>query len=286
MKRILLTLALAVLTLSANAQFFISANVGGNKFSGTTLTHTQISVVADIEYSDTSFLESTTSFTGGLKAGYKFGKAQVGVAGSYSMYNSIHQPLDPTLVPIIGNIMPNWVSSGEMSSHGSSFTVAPYFRYDVLTAGDVSLFIELSLFYTQMQNPTIDTAKVDNHMEVNGVPVVTSYFTWDTVGALVPRNSTTYGARVTPGLTWQLSKHCGIDLYLDFLSLAYSQTKSIDTRLDYNFRVSGTGTVTYDYTLTTVNTSSTDFGGALTGTPLLTKQGVNNWVRVGFNFTF
>ena len=212
--------------------------------------------------------------------------AQVGVAGSYSMYNSIHQPLDPTLVPIIGNIMPNWVSSGEMSSHGSSFTVAPYFRYDVLTAGDVSLFIELSLFYTQMQNPTIDTAKVDNHMEVNGVPVVTSYFTWDTVGALVPRNSTTYGARVTPGLTWQLSKHCGIDLYLDFLSLAYSQTKSIDTRLDYSFKVSGTGTVTYDYTLTTVNTSSTDFGGALTGTPLLTKQGVNNWVRVGFNFTF
>ena len=286
MKRILLTLALAVLTLSANAQFFISANVGGYKFSGSTQKHTQISVVADIEYDTNSFLESTTSFTGGLKAGYKFGKAQIGVAGSYSMYNSIHQPLDPTLVPIIGNILPNWVSSGEMSSHGASFTVSPYFRYDVLTAGDVSLFIELELFYTQMQNLIIDTAKVDNYMEVNGVPVATSYFSWDTTNAVVPRNSTSYGARVTPGLSWQLSKHCGIDLYLDFLSLAYSQTKSTDTRLDYNFMVSGAGTVTYDYTATTINTTTTDFGGALTGTPLLTKQGVNNWVRVGFNFTF
>lgn len=286
MKRILLTLALAVLTLSANAQFFISANVGGNKFSGTTHTHTQISVVADIEYDTVSFLESTTSLTGGLKAGYKFGKAQIGVAGSYSMYNSIHQPLDPTLVPIIGNIMPNWVSSGEMSSHGASFTVSPYFRYDILTAGDVALFVELHLFYSQMMNPTIDSVSVNNHMEMNGAPVITSYFTWDTASAVVPRNSTSYGVRVTPGLSWQLTNHCGIDLYLDFLSLAYTKINRTDTRLDYNFKVSGAGTVTYDYTATTINTSSTEWGGGLMGTPLLTEQGVNNWVRVGFNFTF
>ena len=286
MKRILLTLALAVFTLSANAQFFISANVGGNKFSGTTHTHTQISVVADIEYDTVSFLESTTSFTGGLKAGYKFGKAQIGVAGSYSMYNSIHQPLDPTLVPIIGNIMPNWVSSGEMSSHGASFTVSPYFRYDILTAGDVALFVELHLFYSQMMNPTIDSVSVNNHMEMNGAPVITSYFTWDTASAVVPRNSTSYGVRVTPGLSWQLTNHCGIDLYLDFLSLAYTKINRTDTRLDYNFKVSGAGTVTYDYTATTINTSSTEWGGGLMGTPLLTEQGVNNWVRVGFNFTF
>lgn len=286
MKRILLTLALAVLTLSANAQFFISANVGGNKFSGSTDTHTQISVVADIEYDTVSFLESTTSFTGGLKAGYKFGKAQIGVAGSYSMYNSIHQPLDPTLVPIIGNIMPNWVSSGEMSSHGASFTVSPYFRYDILTAGDVALFVELHLFYSQMMNPTIDSVSVNNHMEMNGAPVITSYFTWDTASAVVPRNSTSYGVRVTPGLSWQLTNHCGIDLYLDFLSLAYTKINRTDTRLDYNFKVSGAGTVTYDYTATTINTSSTEWGGGLMGTPLLTEQGVNNWVRVGFNFTF
>ena len=286
MKRILLTLALAVLTLSANAQFFISANVGGNKFSGTTHTHTQISVVADIEYDTVSFLESTTSFTGGLKAGYKFGKAQVGIAGSYSMYNSIHQPLDPTLVPIIGNIMPNWVSSGEMSSHGASFTVSPYFRYDILTAGDVALFVELHLFYSQMMNPTIDSVSVNNHMEMNGAPVITSYFTWDTASAVVPRNSTSYGVRVTPGLSWQLTNHCGIDLYLDFLSLAYTKINRTDTRLDYNFKVSGAGTVTYDYTATTINSSSPEWGGGLMGTPLLTEQGVNNWVRVGFNFTF
>jgi len=286
MKRILLTLALAVLALTANAQFFISANIGGNKISGSTYRHTQISVVADIEYDTTIMQESTTTFTGGLKAGYKFGKAQVGVAGSYSMFNSLHQPLDPTLVPIISNYIPNWVSFGEMSSHGSSFTVAPYFRYDIITAGDIALFVELDLFYSQMMNPTIDSVSVDNHMEVNGVPVVTSYFTWDTSNAMIPRSSTSYGVRITPGLSWQLTKHCGIDLYLDFLSLAYSHAKTLNTKLDYNFRVSGSGSVTYDYTATTTTSTTTQWGGGLTGTPLLTEQGVNNWVRVGFNFTF
>jgi hypothetical protein len=173
-----------------------------------------------------------------------------------------------------------------MSSHGASFTVSPYFRYDILTAGDVALFVELHLFYSQMMNPTIDSVSVNNHMEMNGAPVITSYFTWDTASAVVPRNSTSYGVRVTPGLSWQLTNHCGIDLYLDFLSLAYTKINRTDTRLDYNFKVSGAGTVTYDYTATTINSSSTEWGGGLMGTPLLTEQGVNNWVRVGFNFTF
>jgi hypothetical protein len=123
-------------------------------------------------------------------------------------------------------------------------------------------------------------------MEVNGVPVVTSYFTWDTSNAMIPRSSTSYGVRITPGLSWQLTKHCGIDLYLDFLSLAYSHAKTLNTKLDYNFRVSGSGSVTYDYTATTTTSTTTQWGGGLTGTPLLTEQGVNNWVRVGFNFTF
>jgi hypothetical protein len=38
--------------------------------------------------------------------------------------------------------------------------------------------------------------------------------------------------------------------------------------------------------MTTYTTTQTEMGATITGTPLLTTQGVNNWVRAGFNFTF
>ena len=281
MKKILLSLVVVALAFSANAQLILSANVGGGSSSSTVQTHTQISVVSNESSDVTAYPMATTSFTGGLKIGYKFGKAQAGISGSYSFSKYTHQPLDSSIVPMLSMQSRDWTSTGEMSSRVASFTVAPYFRYDLITAGDVSLFVELNLFYTKSMNPFIEEVKVNN------TSVYGHEFPWDTNSVTVPRTSTSFGARVTPGLSWQLSKHCGIDLYLDFLSLAYSKTKSVRTDLRYSVDVDNMGQVHgYRYTAITHTEESSQYSGALTGTPLLTELGSHNWVRVGFNFTF
>jgi hypothetical protein len=284
MKRIFLTLALAVFAFSANAQFIISANIGGSKFSGDTTIHTQVSVATNSETDTTIYPVAKTNLTAGLKLGYKFGKAQVGVSGSYSMYNLENQPLDPTVIPMISSQFPTrWATTGFMSSKYATFTVAPYFRYDILTAGDIALFVELNLFYTSTLNPVIEQAHVYNYLIVNptlNVPL-------DTNNIPIPRTTTQFGARIIPGITWQLAKNCGFELYMDFLSLAYTYTKSQRIDLAWQFNISGAGELEgYTYTATTTNSKSTEISGGLTGTPLLTEQGVNNWVRAGFYFSF
>lgn len=90
---------------------------------------------------------------------------------------------------------------------------------------------------------------------------------------------------MVPGLSWQLSKHCGIDLYMDFLAMAYSVYTTVDTQIKYTFKFTNLQ-LSYETDMTTYTTTQTEMGATITGTPLLTTQGVNNWVRAGFNFTF
>jgi len=284
MKRIFLALALAAFAFSANAQFIISANFGGSKFSGDTSIHTQVSVATSSENDTIIYPTATTNLTAGLKLGYKFGKAQVGVAGSYSMYSLENQPLDPTIIPMVSSQFPNrWTSKGTMSSKYASYTVSPYFRYDLITAGDIALFVELNLFYTATLNPVVQEAHVYNYITINpsiGFPL-------DTTNADIPRTTTQLGARIIPGISWQLSKHAGIELYMDFLSLAYTRTVSKRVDLNYQFNITPMGEYEgLTYTTTTTSSTTTEIKGGLTGTPLLTEQGINNWVRAGFYFTF
>lgn len=279
MKKIALTLVLATFAFAANAQLVISANIGGSKTSGNVHSSTHVTVVTDSTSTSDTPLEDVTAHTAGVKIGYKFAqKFQVGISGSYSASTTKNQPLDPTIVPMIGNSIPTFTTTGTMSTKASSFTVAPYFRYDFLQAGDVSLFVELSGFYTKSLNPILN-AEIHN---VGPMDV-----TIDTTFSNVPRplTSTSFGVSVVPGLSWQLSPHCGIDLYLDFLALAYTATTTVRTDIAYTFTYSNM-VLSYETDKTTYTTEQTEIGAAITGTPLLTSQGVNNWVRVGFNFTF
>lgn len=279
MKKIALTLVLATFAFAANAQLVISANIGGSMTSGNVHSSTHVTVVTDSTSTSDTPLEDVTAHTAGVKIGYKFAqKFQVGISGSYSASTTKNQPLDPTIVPMIGNSIPTFTTTGTMSTKASSFTVAPYFRYDFLQAGDVSLFVELSGFYTKSLNPILN-AEIHN---VGPMDV-----TIDTTFSNVPRplTSTSFGVSVVPGLSWQLSPHCGIDLYLDFLALAYTATTTVRTDIAYTFTYSNM-VLSYETDKTTYTTEQTEIGAAITGTPLLTSQGVNNWVRVGFNFTF
>ncbi|MBO4599911.1 MAG: hypothetical protein J5641_04145 [Bacteroidales bacterium] len=284
MKKIVLIFALVVFAFAANAQLVISANIGGSMTSGTVNTYRHVTIVLDSTSNVDLPMEKHSNFTGGLKIGYKFGKAQVGIAASYNTYSIENQVLDPTIIPIIGVYngvnygIASVLTTGGMSTKGSSFTVAPYFRYDVLKAGDVAIFAELDLFYSRSNNPTI-TAHEDNTNPIGFALTLDSTFSR-------PMVSTSLGVSVVPGLSWQLSDNFGIDLYLDFLSLAYSKTTTVRMDNDYQFRLIN-GVQLMTNVVTTITTiEESQFGGGLTGTPLLTELGRNNWVRVGFNFTF
>ena len=279
MKKIVLTLILAAFAFAANAQIVISANIGGMMTSGNTHTFTHTTIVTDSTASLDVPMETATSYTAGLKFGYKFAqKFQVGVAGVFTSTIIKDQPLDPTFIPMISNSVPSFITIGTMSTKNMSFSVCPYFRYDFLQAGDVSLFVELNGFYTKTMNPIVN-AEVHN-LSLTG-------FTLDTVFTDIPRPTTTtgYGVFVVPGLSWQLSKHCGIDLYMDFLAMAYSVYTTVDTQIRYTFKFTNLQ-LSYETDMTTYTTTQTEMGATITGTPLLTTQGVNNWVRAGFNFTF
>lgn len=285
MKKIVLTLALALFAFAANAQLVISANIGGSMTSGIVNNYRHITIVVDSSSNVDIPMEKYTNFTGGLKIGYKFGKAQAGVAASYNMYTIDNQTLDPTIIPIVGVYngvnygIASVTTTGGMSTKGSSFTVAPYFRYDIIQAGDVSIFAEVDLFYSRSNSPEIHAT------EVNVNPIVNFNLALDSTFAR-PLVTTSYGINVVPGLSWQLSNHFGIDLYLDFLSLAYSNTKTVRMDNEYQYRLINGVQLETNVITNIVTTEDTQLGGGLTGTPLLTELGRNNWVRVGFNFTF
>ena len=285
MKKIVLTLALVVAAFAANAQLVISANIGGNMSSGNVNTYRHVTIVLDSTSNVDMPKEAYTNFTGGLKIGYKFGNAQAGIAASYNMYTIENQKLDPTIIPIVGVYegvnygIPAVTTTGGMETKGASFTVAPYFRYDIVKAGDVAIFAELDLFYSRSNNPTIHA------WESNVNPVVNFSLDLDSTFSR-PMVTSRMGVSVVPGLSWQLTNHCGIDLYLDFLSLAYSKTKTVRMDNQYIFKMINGVELQTNVVSTITTIDDTELGGGVTGTPLLTELGKNNWVRVGFNFTF
>lgn len=278
MKKIVFSLIFAAFAFSANAQLVISANIGGSMTSGTVNTTTHVTVVTDSTATTDTPLEKNTAFTAGLKVGYKFGRFQAGISGAFCSSSIENQPLDPSFVPMVGQSIPTFVTTGTMSTKNSSITVAPYLRYDVIQAGDVALFLELCGSFTKTNNP-IHSADIHNAGPM-GVSI-------DTVITNQPRphSSTSIGVSVVPGLSWQLSKHCGIDLYMDFLALAYTATTSYHTDIKYTFSYTN-ATLSYETATTSYTTKESHMGAAITGTPLLTALGTNNWIRVGFNFTF
>lgn len=276
MKKILATLILVTFAFAANAQLFVSANIGGRLSSGNTRTNTHVTIVTDSSVTTNVPLDDIKAFTGGLRVGYKFGRLQVGVAGAYNMNTSVFQQVDRSLMPIPSQA--GYSFTGTTTTKTTSFMVAPFIRYDVIQAGDVSLFAEVHAFYSKANDPEHDI-----HLAV--MKGTEPFFSTDS-SFTSELNTTALGVQVIPGLTWQLNKYCSVDLYLDFLSLAYASSTTISTIHNYTFNFTGVN----DYSITdqsiTQTTKASSFEGGLHGTPLLTQLGSSNWVRVGFNFTF
>lgn len=293
MKKIFLSILLMALMATATAQFAVSVHLGGSYATGGQSFSSNYEGYSHITHADTSYaieIDPTTNdvpldLTGGVKLGYQYGRMQFGLSGSFSWsrLSGDFSPEDykfhnPNL-PIDKYINPAWELvdyQGNFVAQQTSFTIAPYFRYEVIQLGDVAFFLELEAFYSRANKPKrhefIDFYHLEMHHTVDKDSVVNDV-------------NTAMGARITPGMSWQLSEHCYIDLYFDLLSLAYVQ----------NTRKTVTVTDTWDYTtspaiisLRTINTTTTttkELGFQTQGVPTITGNS-NNWVRVGFNYTF
>lgn len=276
MKKILATLILVTFAFAANAQLFVSANIGGRINSGNTKTSTHVTIVTDSTVVTDVPMDDVKAFTGGVRVGYKFGRLQAGVAGAFNMSTTVQPTVDFSLMPI--PTQAGYSFTGTTTTKVTSFTVAPFIRYDIIQAGDVALFAEVHAFYSKQNDPEHD---IQMSIVKDGVPFITS----DT-SFTAECNTTALGVQVIPGLSWQLSKHCAIDLYLDFLSLAYASSTTLSTVHKYSFSFIGISGYTITDQSITTEAKTTSFEGGLHGTPLLTQLGTSNWVRVGFNFTF
>lgn len=298
MKKIFLILSLIALTSTASAQFVVSAQLGGSYAFGSTtpdatFTGHSLFTGADTTYavpSDTLTHDNPLYLTIGGKFGYQIGRLQVGIAASfawthdrcdmsYSQFNLNHIMPDHLNPMTPGGVIydaPYVDYEGWYKQRRSQFTIAPYVRYELIQLGDVAFFLELNAYYSRVFQPVrhdyADWYRFEMHNTID-----TAYHILDSARSL--------GAKIIPGLSWQLSPHCYIDLYLDVLAFTFDRTTHINTDvLDEYIFTSGTPTLA-SRTTTTVTTKTTDIGFGVNGSNLLSPTG-RNWVRIGFNYTF
>ena len=293
MKRVFITLALIVLAATANAQFVVSGMLGGSYAFGSTTPDATFVGVSRETGMDTTYVVPYDTLTHdkplylslGFKFGYQMGRLQVGLAASFawthdrcslspSQFNTNH--IVPDHLNHLSPTAPNTNYEGWYLQRRSSFTISPYLRYEVIQLGDAAFFLELSGYYTHTFQPIrhdfIDWYCYEMHNTID-----TTYHILD--------SSSSIGAKITPGLTWQLTPHCNIDLYFDVLAFTFDKTTHINTDiLDEYIFTSGTPTLA-SRTTTTITTTTTDLGFGVSGANSLSPTG-RNWVRVGFNYTF
>lgn len=271
MKRLLFTFALVLIGLSASAQFVVSANIGGAYSLGNNTLHKTYNDSVTMDANNIN--DKPLSVTGGIKFGYQTGRVQFGVAGSFTWSH--------TTIDMPQAIYPNGIPTADYKDYvgwrkiqATSWQVAPYIRIEMLQAGDIALFAELSGYYGVSNNPSERMYADFYFREVHH----TDDTTFD-----IQRSGRSYGAQLTPGLSWQLTPHCHVDLYLDFLSFWYQHSETSSITVVDEMDNTSFPPVVQRRTVTTVNSSYNDMGFGLTGSTVLSDR---NWVRVGFSLTF
>jgi len=259
--------------------------------SGNRHTVTVISVSNDSTSVQDVPSDEESTFQVGLRGGYKTGNFSFGIGFNYGTHTLHTHALDPAVIPTPVNYTVTDGSTvhrydgkteGEMTTKTSTITITPFLRYNYLNAGDVSLFLELNGVYSMVNNPQVTCSRQFVAEGVKDpIPMADTSFTQYV-------NVKEFGARLIPGMSWQLNKHFSLDLYLDFLSIAYSSLSTTTTSYKYEYTQSADHAVTErvvtQETSTTVRTTTMDWG--IFGNPDWAAETTRNFVRVGINFVF
>ena len=315
MKKVLFTLALLLSTVAAQAQFVVSLNLNGTKpaYSNTldlskdfrryNYEYIQQGPGGEVigpftGYTDSVILrdqqqyESDNFFAigGGLKIGYQWQRIQFGVSGTFNYHlTSVDQDAARYMADNVNCDIFSLKKQSQLSDttilvdyegwfkeHYTSFTVAPYVRVELLQAGDIALFAEVNGFYSKVNKPQhhdyLDWYFHEMHNTID------TSFTID-------QSAFSYGALLTPGLSWQLSPHCLVDLYFDFMAIGYRYTKSTNITVVDEYDYTASPRVLARRTTTTTVSEDTNIGFDLNAAPMAARN-YTSWVRVGLSYTF
>lgn len=312
---------LALAPLPANAQFVVSLHLSGSlpSYSQTTdystLYRNYIYEEENIPapgggvtpvyhfrgYHDSTATSQNTlisddyySIGAGLKLGYQIQRLQFGISGSFHYHHtsasqdatrylannpncdvqSLQRQAQASLLNPDTVILDNY--QGSFSQYYTSFTIAPYFRYEIVQAGDIAIFLEANAFYSKTNKPRhhdfLDWYYYEMHSTIDT--------TFD-----IDHQTVSLGALITPGLSWQLSPNCLIDLYFDCLALGYRNTTQTTVTVFDEYDYTASPRVLSRRTTTTVIDKSSHLGFDLNAAPTA-KNNYSSWLRVGFSYTF
>ncbi len=289
MKKILLTLALLLSVQLVHAQFVVSAQLGGAFSQGHSTFESRYDGPSPLTGQDTSIIDTGSyspnkpiSFSIGAKIGYQMGKLQFGIAGMFGYsrtsgtftieeFNLRH----PTFDFAYQRLNPPYDSlTGNFSQYRTHFSITPYLRYELIQMGDLAFFAEVDGYFSKVNTANRHERLDWYHRELHHT-IDTSYN--------IPESSVSIGFKILPGLSWQLSPKCYIDLYLDILAFTVDHTTLSKTTVIEEYDYTTTPRVLSRVTTYEMTAHSNEIGFAVNGSPL---QSNRNWVRVGFNYTF
>ena len=311
MKKILLTLALLSCAATIQAQFVVSLNLTGSKpdlsSSSDISTHyrnynyeaptgpgeppTLSGITDSVVNSQMDLMpDKYLALGGGLKLGYQIQGLQFGISGSFNWYythndqdaarymnNNINCDVRPLQIQAQN---PDTVLlqeyTGWFKEYYTAFTIAPYVRYELVQAGDIALFLEANGFFTKINKPQHHDYLDWYYHEMHGT--IDTSFT-------IENSTISYGALVVPGLSWQISPHCLVDLYFDCLALGYRYTKNTNVDVFDVYDYTSEPRVLSRRTTTTTVTEDTNIGFDLNAAPTASRN-YSTWLRVGFSYTF
>jgi len=287
MKKILLTLALLLTVQLVQAQFVVSAQLGGAFNQGNSSFETRYDGPSPITGLDTTIIDTGSfkpnkplSLSIGAKVGYQMGKLQFGIAGMFGYSRTTgnftveefrlrHPNFEAErIIPPYDSLV------GNFSQYRTQYSITPYLRYELIQLGDIAFFAEVDAYFSKVnhshRHEFLDWYRREMHYTVD-----TSYS--------IPESSTSIGIKVLPGLSWQLSPKCYIDLYLDILAFGFDRTILNRTTVIEEYDYTTTPRVLSRVTTIDLTARTDQIGFGINGSPLTTGR---NWVRVGFNYTF
>lgn len=315
MKKILLTIALITCAVAGQAQFVVSMHLNGirptyNQSTDYSTLYHQYNVEVEYPPNDPSHpiyhfngyndsvvtsqqqydADKYIALGGGLKIGYQVQRLQFGISGNFNWhyttadqdaarYLRANPNCDINVLKQQAGLPDTMILeqyTGWLKEYYTSFTIAPYVRFEMLQAGDIALFVEANGFFSKVNKPKhhdyLDWYHKEMHHSIDT--------TFD-----VDHSTISYGALVTPGLSWQLSPHCLVDLYFDFLAIGYRYTKetTVDVYDEYDY--TATPRVLSRRTTVTTTVEDTHLGFDLQAAPM-SNRNYHTWVRVGFSYTF
>ena len=131
----------------------------------------------------------------------------------YAFNNSVAVSTDPDDLDIdLDDNLLDFYSKTKVNS--SAWQLAPYFRYAVANFGKGSFFVEASL-------PFAWGLPTKTHSEWEYTILGNTFDGEENVTSSA--RTFAWGIALTPGFSYQMGKHCSMDLYVDVFSIAYNQ---------------------------------------------------------------